>query len=189
MLRHHVHIPGKSQCDLVMGSIGPCRNSADYLPASLGNNILGQFGMMGRIGNVVREQEGLAYYASTSLNAWIVGGSWEVAAGVNPVNLERAIELIIKEIRRFTTEPVSQEELEDSQSNFIGRLPLSLESNAGVAGALLNLERFGLGLDYLRRYPQMVAEVTPEMILEVARRYLDPERLIIATAGTLNVAG
>ena len=96
--------------------------------------------------------------------------------------------MIIKEIRRFTTEPVSQEELEDSQSNFIGRLPLSLESNAGVAGALLNLERFGLGLDYLRRYPQMVAEVTPEMILEVARRYLDPERLIIATAGTLNAA-
>ncbi|MEJ5202433.1 MAG: pitrilysin family protein, partial [Anaerolineales bacterium] len=136
MLRNHVHIPGKSQCDLVMGSLGPCRNSEDYLPASLGNNILGQFGMMGRIGNVVREQEGLAYYASTSLNAWIVGGSWEISAGVNQTNLERAIELITKEIRRFITEPVSQEELEDSQSSFIGRLPLSLESNAGVAGAL-----------------------------------------------------
>lgn len=188
-IRQHAHIPGKSQCDLVMGSLGPPRSSEDYLPASLGNNILGQFGMMGRIGNVVREQEGLAYYASTSLNAWIVGGSWEVSAGVNPTNLDRAIDLIIQEIQRFTTEPVTQEELEDSQSNFIGRLPLSLESNAGVASALLNLERFGLGLDYYQRYPQMVADITAEMILDVARRYLDPERLVIATAGTLDTNG
>ncbi len=187
-LRHHIPISGKSQCDLVMGSLGPSRSSEDYLPASLGNNILGQFGMMGRIGNVVREQAGLAYYASTSLNAWILAGSWEVSAGVNPTNLERAINLIIEEIRRFITEPVSREELEDSQSNFIGRLPLSLESNSGVAAALLNLERFGLGLDYYRRYPQMVADVTPEMILETAQRYLNPERLVIASAGTLDSA-
>ena len=108
----------------------------------MGNNILGQFGMMGRIGEVVRERAGLAYSAGTSLNAWIDAGSWEVSAGVSPANLERAIELIFSEIRRFITEPVSAEELSDSQANYIGRLPLSLESNSGVANALLNLERF-----------------------------------------------
>ncbi len=58
---------------------------------SLGNNILGRFGMMGRIGDVVREQSGLAYHASTSLNAWIASGSWEVSAGVNPTNLNRQL--------------------------------------------------------------------------------------------------
>ncbi|MCK7476138.1 MAG: hypothetical protein MZV49_27590 [Rhodopseudomonas palustris] len=56
--------------------------------------------------------------------------------------------MIIKELERFCTEPVSQSELEDSKSNYIGRLPLSLESNAGVANSILNLERFNLGLDY-----------------------------------------
>ena len=58
--KHH-SIPGKSQSDIVMGSYGPKRNAPDYMPASLGNNILGQFGLMGRIGDVVREQSGLAY--------------------------------------------------------------------------------------------------------------------------------
>jgi len=139
--------------------------------------------MMGRIGDVVREQAGLAYYASTSLNAWIDSGSWEVSAGVNPVNLQRAIDLIIEELRKFTREPVTAEELSDSQANFIGRLPLSLESNNGVAGTLLNLERFQLGLDYIQRYPEMIQAVTPEQVLAAAQNYLTLDRLAIISSG------
>lgn len=182
-VKRHMPIQGKSQTDLLLGCFGPRRCSPDYLPASLGNNILGQFGMMGRIGDVVRQQAGLAYYASASLNAWIAAGSWEVSAGVNPVNVDRAIDLILKELGRFVGEPVSKEELSDSQSNYIGRLPISLESNAGVASALLNLERFQLGLEYYRNYPHLVENVTLEMVLETAKRYLDPDRLVIISAG------
>ena len=181
--RQHLTIAGKSQTDLNLGTLGPQRSSPDYLAASLGNNILGQFGMMGRIGDVVREQAGLAYSASTSLNAWIASGSWEVSAGVNPANLQRAIDLILSELRRFVSEPVSAQELADSQANYIGRLPLSLESNNGVANALLNLERFQLGLEYYRRYPLMVESVTPDQVLTVASRYLDPDRMAIVSAG------
>ena len=183
-VRRHLDIPGKSQTDLIMGTLGPRRNSPDYLAASLGNNVLGQFGMMGRIGDAVREKAGLAYDASTSLNAWIESGSWEVSAGVNPVNLEKAIDLIIKELKRFVQEPVSEAELADSQANYIGRLPLGLESNSGVANSILNLERFNLGLDYLQRYSQLINAVTPSAILEVARQYIHPDALIIVSAGT-----
>jgi zinc protease len=87
------------------------------------------------------------------------------------------------------SEPVSPEELADSQANYIGRLPLSLESNAGVAGALINLERYDLGLDYYLRYPTMINAVTPSEILEVARQYLNPDCLAIAIAGTLDSSG
>lgn len=183
-VREHVTIPGKSQTNLVMGTLGPRRNAPEYLSAMVGNNILGQFGMMGRIGDSVRERAGLAYDAYTSLNSWIDSGSWEVAAGVNPVNLEKAIQLILQELKRFTSEPVSQSELEDSQANFIGRLPLSLESNAGVANSILNLERFNLGLDYLQQYPEKVQKITPEEILETARTYIDPEKLAVVSAGS-----
>jgi zinc protease len=185
-LRTHIAIPEKSQTDLVIGTLGPKRKSPDYLAASLGNSILGQFGMMGRIGDIVREQAGLAYHASTDLNAWIGGGSWEVSAGVNPKNLQRAIDLILSELNRFVSEPVSDEELGDNQANFIGRLPLSLESNNGVANALLNLERFQLGLDYYQQYPALVGQVTPEMVLETARRYIHPDQLAIISAGIEN---
>ena len=180
--KHH-SIPGKSQSDIVMGSHGPKRNDSDYMPASLGNNILGQFGLMGRIGDVVREQSGLAYYAYSSVSAGVGPGEWYVSAGVNPSNVEKATTLITQELKRYVDEGISAEELADSQANYVGRLPLSLESNGGVAGSLLNIERYDLGLDYYRQYPDMVKAVTLDEIRETAQKYIDPERLVIATAG------
>ncbi len=181
--RRDVQIPGKVQADIVMGAAGPRRKDPDFFAAALGNSVLGQFGMMGRIGDAVRERAGLAYYAYSSLSAGIGPGPWTVSAGVNPANVEKAIELIRAEIARFVREPVGADELADSQANFIGRLPLALESNGGVASALVNLERYDLGLDYYQRYTEFVRAVTPQDVLETARRYLHPERLGIAVAG------
>lgn len=182
MKRHH-SIPGKSQSDLVMGALAPRRKDPDFMAASLGNSVLGQFGMMGRIGEAVREKSGLAYYAYSSLNTGIGPGSWEVTAGVNPANVNRAMGLIEAELRRFVKRGVTKEELADSQANYIGRLPLSLESNSGVVNALLNIHRYDLGMDYYQRYEKLVRSVTRDDILAVARKYLDPDRLVIATAG------
>jgi zinc protease len=96
-----VQIPGKYQVDLVIGSSGPRRIDPEFMPASLGNSVLGQFGMAGRIGEVVREKSGLAYTAMSSLNAGIGPGTWEVSAGVNPGNVQKARDLILQEISRF----------------------------------------------------------------------------------------
>ena len=185
--RKNVALPGKSQSDVMVGVVGPNRRSPDFIPVSLGNSVLGQFGMMGRIGDVIREQSGLAYYAYSSLSAGAGPGSWEVSAGVNPANVEKAIDLILRELQRFIENGVSAEELRDSQDNFVGRLPLSLESNGGVANALLNIERYDLGLDYYLRYESLIRAVTPEQVLEPARKYLDLQKLAIATAGPRRV--
>ena len=183
MVRKHHIIPGKAQSDLVVGTLGPNRKSPDFMAASLGNSVLGQFGMMGRIGNSVREKSGLAYYAYSSLHSGIGPGSWEVAAGVNPRNLKKALGLIDVELRRFVKNGVKKEELADSQANYIGRLPLSLESNGGMVSAILNIHRYDLGLDYYQRYESLVRDVTRADVVEVARKYIDPDRLVIATAG------
>ncbi len=181
--RRHHRIADKSQADIIIGTNGPRRNDKEYLAAALGNSILGQFGMMGRIGKAVREQSGLAYYAYSQLSAGLGPGAWSVSAGVNPGNVKKAIEIIVAELERFVQGGVSRDELNDAQSNFVGRLPLSLESNAGVAGALLNIERYGLGLDYYQRYAGLVKAVRRPAVLQAARKYVDPKRLVIASAG------
>ncbi|GAB1470117.1 hypothetical protein MASR2M66_09940 [Chloroflexota bacterium] len=183
VIRKHHRIDGKSQSDLVVGTLGPHRKSPDFMAASLGNSVLGQFGMMGRIGHVVREKSGLAYYAYSSLHAGIGPGSWEVNAGVNPKNLGKALNLIDVELRRFVKSGVTKQELADSQANYIGRLPLSFESNGGMVSAMLNIHRYDLGMDYYQRYEGMVRGVTRADVLEAARKYIDPDRLVIATAG------
>ncbi len=183
IVRRHRFIEDKSQTDLILGTYGPSRKSEDYLPAYLGNNILGQFGLMGRIGESVRSRAGLAYSASSGINAWVDVSSWEFSAGLNPENLDKAVRLIRDEIARYISEPVTAEELDDSQSNLIGRLPLSLETNAGIANAILTVERFGLGLDYFQHYAEKILTITSQQILETAQKYLHPDRLVIASAG------
>ena len=182
-VRHHHTLANKSQSDLVIGMIGPKRKDPEFYSASLGNSVLGQFGMMGRIGESVREKSGLAYHASSSLSAGVGPGTWEVNAGVSPKNLKKAIDLIEEELRKFVKSGVTKRELEDSQANYIGRLPLSVESNGGVANALLNIERYDLGLDYYQHYEGLVRGVTRDQVLATAQKYIDPNRLVISTAG------
>jgi len=71
----------------------------------------------------------------------------------------------------------------DVRSELIGRLPLSVESNAGVAQALLNIERFGYGLNYLRELPDKLSAITREDILHSAQTYWHLDRVVITSAG------
>lgn len=181
--RKHTPLDGKAQTDLIMGVLAMKRSDPDFLPALLANSILGQFGMMGRIGMEVREKSGLAYYATSGLGASISQGTWDISAGVNPRNLDKAIDLIHAVIREFLDDGVSEEELLDNQDAFIGRLPLSMESNRGVARAILDLERKKLGLDYYYNYANKLRSITREQVTETARRYLATPNYIVSSCG------
>jgi len=178
-----VPVAEKSQSDLIIGTIAPTGMSEEYQICALGNNILGQFGMMGRIGESVRERSGLAYYAGSTLEVGLGPSAWKIAAGVNPDNLDRAISKILEEIKRFIQEPVSQSELSDVKEQALGSLPISLETNAGIVRYLLSLQRYNLSLDYLRELPEVLKTISAEDILTIARRYWDMDRLVIASAG------
>jgi zinc protease len=176
-------IEGKTQSDLVIGWPALARNDPDFMDANLTNTVLGVFGMMGRLGDSVREEQGLAYYVYSRLQAGLGAGPWVAIAGVNPANVQRATDGILTEIRRMRDERVPAGELADSQSFLTGSMPLRLETNEGVARALLEMERHGLGLDYLLRYSDLVNAVTAQSVQEIAREYLDPDRYVLAVAG------
>ncbi|MFN3929198.1 MAG: M16 family metallopeptidase, partial [Thermoflexus sp.] len=179
----HTPISGKTQTDLVMGTVGLARKDPDYYAAVLANCILGVFGMMGRLGDHIRDRDGLAYYVYSRLDAGLAPGPWSVIAGVAPEHLPRAVEGIRAEIRRLQERRVPARELEDNQSFLIGSLPLRLETNEGIAGVLVDMELFELGLDYLERYPEIISSLTAADVQAVVRKYLDPDRMVLSTAG------
>ena len=181
--RRFVFVPGKTQSDIKMGAVGPSRYAADYLPAQLANSVLGEFGMMGRIGKHVREQKGLAYYAFSQLGGGHGPDPWAISAGVNPDNVELAVNSIMEEIERLISETVSDDDLADNQSYFTGRLPLRLESNEGIAAHIHTMESYRLGLDYLANYKDAIYRITKEDTLAAARNYLKPAEMVIAVAG------
>jgi zinc protease len=179
-----VNVPGKTQSDIVLGVVGPSRYAEDYRAATLANSVLGQFGMMGRIGDEVREKQGLAYYAGSSIDGGHGPAPWSVSAGVNPANVQKAVDSIIHELRRIVSEPVSDEDLSDNKSYFIGHLPLQLESNEGVASSILHMETYQLGLDNLVKFRDRVNALTKEDLLAAAQHYLNPDALVVSVAGS-----
>jgi zinc protease len=52
-----------------------------------------------------------------------------------------------------------------------------------VAQALINIERYELGLDYLQRYHEKINAVTVDKVQAAAQRWLDPDHYALAVAG------
>lgn len=178
-----VPIPGKTQSDIVLGYPGPARTDPAFLDAAVCNTVLGVFGMMGRLGDKVRDQQGLAYYAYSRVDGGPGPGPWRVIAGVNPTNVARAIASIRAEIARICEEPVDEQELADNKAFLTGSLPLRLETNEGVAQIIVDMERYNLGLDYLQRYADLINAITPEQVQAAAQKWLDPDAYALAIAG------
>jgi zinc protease len=176
-------VPGKTQSDIVIGAPAISRTDPDYLPAHLANTVLGVFGLMGRLGESVRDEQGLAYYARSSLDSAVGPGAWSASAGVAPDKVDQAVETILKEFARLGSEPVPDEELDDSKSFLTGSLPLRLETNEGVARSLLDIVFYDLGLDYLQRYADLINAIGPSEVQRVAATYLNPDAYVLAVAG------
>lgn len=181
--RADIAMTDKVQSEILLGALAVPRTHPDFEAIRVANTVLGVFGMMGRLGDVVREQQGLAYYAYSSQDADDDTGVWTAGAGVNPADVEQALASMLSEIARLRDEPVGEEELRDSQDYLTGVLPLTLETNEGVASTLLSMEWYGLGLDYLLRYNEVIRSITPEDVQRVAKAYLAPERIAVVTAG------
>jgi zinc protease len=181
--RVHIALDGKSQTDVIWAVHGLDRRSPDYYAASVANMILGQLGIGGRLGERVREEQGLAYYCGSSLDADLGAGPWTAMAGVNPAHVERAIDAIVREIKQFAAEGPTEQELADAHDFMTGRLAIGLETNDSIASTLLGIERYQLGLDYIERYPAIIYSIDRDQVVEVARRYLATDDYAIVTAG------
>ncbi len=173
----------KFQADLVIGAPAVPRAHPDYFALRVANTVLGQFGMMGRLGERVREEQGLAYYSYSSLDSELHAGLWVAQAGINPANVEQATESILAEFARLGSEAVPDAELDDTQAYMTGVIPLTLETNAGVASTLLNMEWYDLGLDYLERYAAQIYAISAADVQRVAAQYIKPELCTVVVAG------
>ena len=173
----------KAQADIAYGFVSIKRLDPQYYAYSLMNNILGQYALGGRLGDSIRERQGMAYYTFSSLDASFAPGPLIIRAGVNPANVERAVSSIDAELRKLADEGPSDREIAESKQYLIGSMPRSLETNVGIATFLQTAELFGLGLDYDVRLPGLLADVSRDEIHAAARATLQPSRATIAVAG------
>jgi zinc protease len=125
----------------------------------------------------------MAYYVFSAFEANVGQGPLVIRVGVDPRNVDRAVASIDDELRRMAADGVTPRELTESKQYLVGSMPRTLETDAGIAAFLQNVEFFGLGLDYDLRLPRLITDVTLEEVNAVARRYLVPDRAVLAIAG------
>lgn len=176
-------MPGKAQADVAYGFVGIRRHDPHYMATAVMNNALGQYALGGRLGDSIRERQGMAYYVFSSLDAGPGEGPLVIRAGVSASNVDRTIASIDDELAALCRDGFAPKEIDESKRYLIGSLPRQLETNAAIASFLLTSEQFGLGLDYDARLPALVDEVTLDQANAAARRLLDPARATVAVAG------
>jgi zinc protease len=183
--RQRVVIPmmNKAQADVAYGFTAITRRDPSYYACWLMNNAFGQYALGGRLGDSIRERQGMAYYVSSALDANIAEGPLVVRAGVSPAHVDRAVASIDVEVARLVGEGLTPEELDASRRYLVGSIPRALETNAAIASFLQTGEFFGLGLDYDTRLPALLGAVTVDEVNAAARRMLDPNRATVVIAG------
>ncbi|HNJ42970.1 MAG TPA: pitrilysin family protein [Acidobacteriota bacterium] len=184
--REKIIFKEKEQIQVYLGHLGIQRSNPDFYPLLVMDTILGSSpGMTSRIPRILRDEQGLAYttFSSITSSAGIDPGRFTAYIGTSPANREKAIRGLRAEIERITTEPVSQEELDIAKSYLTGSFVFNFETNAQVAGFLVEAEVFNLGFDYLETYPEFIRQVTVDDVTRVARQYLDPVNLTTVIVG------
>jgi len=183
--RRRVVIPmmNKAQADIAYGFTTTVRNDPEYYACWLMNHAFGQYSMSGRLGDSIRERQGMAYYVYSTLDANVMEGPLLIRAGVSAANIDRAIASIDEEVRKLVTAGLTQAEIDDSRRFLIYAMPRALETNAGIANYLQTAEFFRLGLDYDIRVPDLLRAVTLEQVNAVAKKYLSVDRASVVIAG------
>lgn len=178
-----IAMPGKSQTDIAYGFTAISRVDPRYYAYWVMNNILGQFGLGGRLAENIREEQGMAYYAFSSFEGTFGEGPLLIRAGVDPRNVKRALAAIDDEVQKLRRDGPTVAEFEESRESLVGSIPRMLETHEGIAEFLQNAQQFGLGLDHDRKLPGLLRDVRLEDVRHAARELLDTERAAYAVAG------
>lgn len=148
------------------------------------SNILGGT-MSSRLFVEVRERRGLAYYVRSNLDTYQDIGVFDCNAGVDPKKLPEALQVIIEQIQRLKSEPVTEIELMRAKQNIRGRLSLQLEDSHSIARYIANDELEFKRVIQPEEYLEKIEKVTEAAIMEVANQFFKVETRRLAVVGPL----
>jgi zinc protease len=171
------------QSVLMWAMPGIKRNDPDYFAAVLMNCVLGGGSFTSRLYAEVREKRGLAYSVYSAVVPYEHSGIVLGGVGTQNGQLAESLSLIQTEIKKVAREGITAEELEAAKTYTTGAFPLSLTSNARIAGMLVTLQVLDLGIDYLERRAGLINRVTLDDVRVVAGRLLDVDAMSVVVVG------
>lgn len=167
-----------------IGHLGLEDTNPDYFAVQVMNFILGGGSFPSRIVTKVRSDEGLAYNTGSRFTyRWGFPGTFSGYVQTKSSTVGYAISLILKEFERIRKEPVSDKEMETAINFYLESFSDFFSTPQAIMFNFANLELQGKPSDYYKTYRDRIKAVTKEKVLEVARKYIHPEKMAVMIVG------
>src|SRR5262249_21026024 len=173
---------GAPQTQLRVASIGVPRNTPDYEPILVMNEILGGL-FSSRINLNLREDHGYTYGASSQFGSRRPPGPFLVATGVRTDVTGPAVAEIMKELKRMRDSDVSQDELNLSKDSLVRSMAANFETSGDANATTANTYIYDLGSDYYSKLAPRLSAVTIQQVRDVAQKYVVPEKMVVIAVG------
>ncbi len=181
-----IETPDKENAVYFAATVFPISDgSEDYAPLMIGNYVLGSSGLSSRLGDRVRQKEGLSYGVGSMLRAQSLDDrtTMMIYAITNPANMEKVITAIREEVAKLLADGITAEELADAKKGFIERQIVERSDDGKLAGILAGTLHADRSMDYYAELEEQIRKLTVEQVNEALRKYVDPNRIALVIAG------
>ncbi len=178
----HIEFPS-TQTHILLAQLSVKRGDPDYPALFLGNQILGGGGFGTRLMEEVREKRALAYGIYSSLSPMQATGPFMINVQTRAQLSEATLQLVQDLLRDYLENGPTVAELADAKPESLGSFPLSPASNSAIVGQLAAIGFYDMPLSWMSDFMQDVQALTVEQVHAAFQRHLNPEQLVIVTAG------
>ena len=173
---------GAPQTTVMVGLPVIAPDNKDYVPLMVTNSLLGgSFGS--RITSNIRENKGYTYSPSSAVQNQKGSSLWIEQADITSEHTVDALMEIEKEIKRLQVEAPKEEELQGIQNYMAGIFVLQNSTPQGIIGQLNFLDLYGLDDSYLNNYVKNIYKVTPQIVSQIVRNYIQYDKMAKVMVG------
>ena len=173
--------PGAPQSQVRIGWLGVPRSTPDYFPIQVLNTVLGG-AFSSRLNLNLREKNGYTYGAASSFDMRVTAGPFAAMAGVQTDKTTESLKEFFNELNGIL-QPVPADELARAKNYVALRFPGGFETTGDISRRLEEVLTYRLPENYFSSYVQQIEAVTAADVQRVARKYIDPSRLIVVVVG------
>ena len=185
-MQEDIITPDKSNAEYLAGSAFPLSDSDPEYPAlMIGNFIFGGSTLASRLGDRIRQKDGLSYGASSSFSASARDpvASLTMTVSTNPDNIEKVTAAAMEELQRFLKEGPTDKELADAKQAFLESQKVGRTGDAAIAGQIVSNMDLNRTFAYSAAQEKAIQALTPGDVAYAFRKHIDPKKLIIIRAG------
>jgi zinc protease len=164
-------------------TLGLVRSNPDYYALQLGNHVLGGGFYATRLYRDLREESGLVYNVSASLEVGKTRGTYTVQYACDPSNVAKAREIVERNLTQMKSEPVSNGELQNAKALLLREIPLSESSVDNIAQGFISRVDLDLPLNEPILAAQRYMDLTAKQVQAAFEKWIRPETIVQVSQG------